>query len=128
LVEFGLFAYPRRSANSRLLLTQLTELYRAECFDMSYTMDDFKRDFVKENFPKLAPADRREVLESLPPEERLAGLSVEQIRAYLDRLRAGRLTQAATKKVIGGHCRDTANGSGGISRRTQGCPVAPLFG
>ena len=71
---------------------------------MSYTMDDFRRDYVKEYFPKLTPEERRElleslppgdhrqILESLPPDERLAGLTEEQIREYLDRLTAGRPT------------------------------------
>jgi hypothetical protein len=33
---------------------------------------------------------QQEVLQSLPPEKRLAGLSPEQIRQYLDQLTAGR--------------------------------------
>jgi hypothetical protein len=33
-------------------------------------------------------------LQSLPPEQRLAGLSPEQIRQHLDRLTAGRKTEA----------------------------------
>ena len=45
---------------------------------MPYTMEDFQRQFVKEHFSKLTP------------EERLAGLSAEQIRQYLDRLSAKR--------------------------------------
>ena len=69
---------------------------------MSYTMEDFVRDYIKEHFPRLTPEERREVLQSLPaaerkevlrslpPEERLAGLSAEQIRQYLDQLTAGR--------------------------------------
>ena len=68
---------------------------------MSYTMEDFVRDYIKEHFPQLTPEEqrevlkrlsperRREVLESLPPEERLAGLSAEQIRQYLDALTTG---------------------------------------
>ena len=81
---------------------------------MSYTMEDFKREYVKEHFAKLTPEEQRdvlqalrpekrreilqslppeeqaEVLQSLPPEKRLAGLSEEQIRQYLDQLTAGR--------------------------------------
>jgi hypothetical protein len=37
---------------------------------------------------ELTPEQRRGVLEALPPEERLAGLSVEQIQHYLDQLTA----------------------------------------
>jgi len=84
---------------------------------MSYTMEDFKRDYFKEHFAKLTPEERREVLQSLPvkecrdvllwlpaarrreviqslrPEELLAGMSEEQIREYLDQLTAGRPAQ-----------------------------------
>jgi hypothetical protein len=38
----------------------------------------------------LSPEKQQEVLQSLPPEKRLAGLSAEQIRQYLDQLDAGR--------------------------------------
>jgi hypothetical protein len=55
---------------------------------MSYTMEDFKRDYIKEHFAKLTQEEREEVLRSLPPEERLAGLSAKQIRQYLDHLSA----------------------------------------
>jgi hypothetical protein len=44
----------------------------------------------QEMFRSLPPARRRDMLESLPAEERLAGLSPEQIRQYLDQLNAGR--------------------------------------
>ena len=68
---------------------------------MTYTMEDFQRDYTKEHFPKLTPEEQREALERLPPEqrrevlqslpleERLVGLSAEQIRQYLDQLTAG---------------------------------------
>ena len=65
---------------------------------MSYTMEDFKRDYVKEHFPKLTPEEKREVLQSLPPEELLGILSPEQIRQYLDRLAAGRPTKPRTAR------------------------------
>src|SRR5262249_18285002 len=69
---------------------------------MSFTMEDFQRQYAKEHFAQLTPEERREaleslppderrqVLQSLPPEERLAGLSAEQIRQYLNQLSAGR--------------------------------------
>jgi hypothetical protein len=79
--------------------------------DVSYTMADFEREYMKKHLPKLTPQERAEVLQALPPnerlagltpqeranllqalppEERLAGLSVEQIRQYLDQVAAGR--------------------------------------
>src|SRR5262249_14704228 len=88
LVEFGRGAYQQRSKETSLLLRQLFERFREEDFAMSYTMEDFKRDYVKEHFPQLSPEEQEEVLQSLPPERRLAGLSPEQIRQYLARLPA----------------------------------------
>ena len=57
---------------------------------MPYTMEEFQRQFVKEHFPKLTPEEREDVIKSLPPEERLAGLTEEQIRPYLNRVPAER--------------------------------------
>ncbi len=67
---------------------------------MSFTMEDFKRQYIQEHFAQLTPEEqrkalervspehRREVLRSLTPEELLGALSAEQIREYLDRLTA----------------------------------------
>lgn len=90
---------------------------------MSYTMEDFKHDYIKEHFAQLTAEERREalerlsaedlqeVLQSLSPEARLAGLSAEarlaglsaearlaglseeQVRQLLDQLIAGRTAQ-----------------------------------
>lgn len=69
---------------------------------MSYTMQDFIRDYVKEHFAKLTPQEREEAMRALPaeeqqqlfqslsPEQRLAGLSAEQIQKYLNELTAHR--------------------------------------
>ena len=69
---------------------------------MSYTMEDFKRDYYRERFLRLSSEEQQEFfqslplekqqeyLQSLPLEKRLAGLSAEQLRVYLDRLTAGR--------------------------------------
>jgi hypothetical protein len=88
LIGFGRGAYRRRSETTSLLLGQLLEQFQGEGFGMVYTMEDFKRDFFKEHFAKLPAEERRQVLQDLPPEEILAALSAEQIRAYLDRLTA----------------------------------------
>jgi hypothetical protein len=95
LIAFGQSAYQQRSEETSLLLRQLFERLRQEDFAMSWTMEDFKREFLKEHLAKLTPQEREEVLRSLPaaerlvglpPEERLAGLSAEQIQQYLERL------------------------------------------
>jgi hypothetical protein len=90
LVGFGQSVYQQRSARTSLLLGQLFERFQSEGVAMSYTMEDFERDYIKEHFAKLTRDEQREVLQSLPPEERLAGMSAEQIREYLDQLTAGR--------------------------------------
>jgi hypothetical protein len=56
-------------------------------------MEDFRREVAKENFANLSPEEQEQLLQSLPPERRLAGLSPEQIRQYLDRLTASRPTE-----------------------------------
>jgi hypothetical protein len=105
LVGLGRGAYRRRSENTSLLLGQLFERLQGEGFAMAFTMEDFKREYIKEHFPRLTPEEQEEVLQSLPPEKRrevqqslppeelLGALSAEQIRAYLDRLTAGRPAQ-----------------------------------
>jgi hypothetical protein len=61
-------------------------------------MRDFRRDYIKEHLPQLTEEERRKVLEALPPEERLAGLSAEQIRHYLDQLSTGRPAQPRKRR------------------------------
>jgi hypothetical protein len=101
LVGFGGAAYRPRSANTSLLLKQLFERFQGEGLTMSYTMEDFQRQYVKDHFSQLTPQEQEEVLQSLPLErrlaglpleQRLAGLSAEQIRQYLDRLTTERTT------------------------------------
>ncbi len=97
LVGFGRGAYRQRSENTSQLLTRLFQRLQGEEFAMSYTMEDFRRDFFKEQLAKLKPEEQQDVLQSLPPEvlqslpleKRLAGLTVEQIQHYLETLTAG---------------------------------------
>jgi hypothetical protein len=102
LVEFGGSTYRLRSEHTSRLLGQVFEKLRGEGFAVSYTMDDFIRQYTVEHFSQLTPEEQRkalerlspeqqeEMLQALPAERRLAGLSPEQIRQYLDRLTAGR--------------------------------------
>jgi hypothetical protein len=108
LVGFGQTAYRRRSANTSAVLGRLFERLRGEGFTMSYTMEDFKRELTREYLKELTGEERldtlqslpleqwRELLASLPLDERLAGLSPEQIQEYLNQLTAGR--SAAPRK------------------------------
>jgi hypothetical protein len=110
LVEFGGGSYKRRSEQTSRLLGQVFETLRGEGFAVSFTMEDFNRQYIKEHFARLTPQEQREalqalplekqqevlealpqeVLDALPPERRLAGLSAEQIRQYLERLTTSR--------------------------------------
>src|SRR5947208_12219371 len=83
LVDFARGAYRRRSAETSLLLRQLLERFEGD-LAMVYTMEDFKRDCFKRYVRQLTPEDVQSVLAELPLEQRLAGLSEEQIRQYLD--------------------------------------------
>jgi hypothetical protein len=110
LVGFGSSTYRQRSAKSSLLLRQLFERLEGEGVTMSYTWEDFERDFIKKHFDKLTPQEQREALEALSPErrqefletlspaERLVGLSAEQIRQYLDQLSAARPTEPRKRR------------------------------
>jgi hypothetical protein len=70
LVGFGSDTYRQRSKRTSLLLEQLFE---REEFAMSYTMEDFVRDYMRRELQKLTPDELKETLEPLPPEKRLAG-------------------------------------------------------
>jgi hypothetical protein len=98
LLEFASGSYQRRSKTTSLLLEQLFERLQGEGITMSFTMEDFKRQYFKDQLSKLTP---QELLQSLPPEQQqevlkallerqLTGLSEEQIRNYLDQLVANR--------------------------------------
>jgi hypothetical protein len=77
-IEYGATHYRRRSAETSTLLHQLFQGYQGEGIAMPYTMADFKRDFTKEFLKKLTP------------EERLEGLSPEEIERFLKKLKTGR--------------------------------------
>jgi hypothetical protein len=57
LVGFGRGAYRRRSASTSQLLGQLFETLQGEGFAMTYTMEDFKRDYFQKQFAKLKPEE-----------------------------------------------------------------------
>ena len=90
LIEFGGRSYRRRSEDTSALLVQLFEGLQAEGLPVPFTMDDFRRQFAKESLRRLSPKERAVLIESLPPEERLAGLTPDQIRQYLERQPAAR--------------------------------------
>jgi hypothetical protein len=64
-----------------------------EYFAMSFTMQDFVRQVMKEEFEEMTPAEREEFLQSVPLKSRLAGLSEDQLQEYLNQLKASRKTE-----------------------------------
>ncbi len=75
-VRYGAEHYRQRSDETSTLVNRLFEQYRKEGVQMPYTMEDFRRDYVKEH------------LKDLTPEELLAGLSPEQRADLLKRLQS----------------------------------------
>ena len=69
LIGFGQGAYQRHSAQTSRVLGQLFDQLRKEGLTMSFTMEDFNRQYVKEHFAQLSPEEQEEVLKSLPPEK-----------------------------------------------------------
>jgi hypothetical protein len=101
LVEFGGSVYQRRSEQTSRLLGQLFEKLRGEGFAVSFTMEDFNRQYVKEHFKKLTPAERREALESLAPDERRAVLQALPVEELLTLLSAEQVQQLRDQ-LLGG--------------------------
>jgi hypothetical protein len=83
-VRYGAEHYRQRSDETSTLLGQLLQQCRKEGVQMPYTMEDFRRDYVREHLKDLTLEER---LAGLSPEERLAGLSPEAIQALLKRLK-----------------------------------------
>jgi hypothetical protein len=93
LLNFSQGVYRRHSPETSMLVGQLIDGFRKENFAMSFTMADFKRQFFKENFPKLTQQERQELLGSLSVAELLADRSEEQIRQYLDQMTGSKRTE-----------------------------------
>ncbi len=102
-VDYGAGHYQQRSQEANALLRDLLTNYRGEGIAMSYTMADYRREKVEEYFNEMTPEKQRELvrrlkselLRSLTLEERLAGSSVEEIAAYLKKLKARRPSRKA---------------------------------
>jgi len=74
-VQYGVENYQWRRSDNSTIINQLYHHYRVEGIAMSYTFQDYYRDFTKENLGLLTAEER---LEGLPVEERLKGLPVEE--------------------------------------------------
>jgi len=94
-VRYGMEHYQQRSADTSTLLGQLFEGYEREGLVMSYTMEDFRRDYVKEHLSELTLEER---LAGLSPEQRLEGLSPDQVERFLRRQKDQRSSPKRKKK------------------------------
>jgi hypothetical protein len=68
-IAFGQRSYRRHSPQTSNLIGRLFESLRREGFAMSYTMEDFKRDYAKNNFPGLTAEELKEIVRDLKPHE-----------------------------------------------------------
>ncbi|MCI5114605.1 MAG: hypothetical protein D3921_05365 [Candidatus Electrothrix sp. AW1] len=90
-IEFAARQYRGKTQEISTVLNRLFENYQLEGIPMAYTMEDFKKDYVKENLGVLSPDDRLrglssdDVLRLFSSDEVLNNFSVEEIRQYLEK-------------------------------------------
>jgi hypothetical protein len=99
--------YRKHITDMSTIIYQLFENYKLEGITMPYTMEDFRKDFIRNHLDVLSPDDRlkglslndrleglslnerleglspNERLEGLSPNDRLKGLPLEEIKEYL---------------------------------------------
>lgn len=95
-VAYGASHYRNRTSEMSTILNQLFENYHAEGLEMSYTMEDFRRDYIREHAAEILKQfsaeelkgyfHTAEILEQFSAEERLQSLSLEELKDYLAKL------------------------------------------
>jgi len=88
LLAFGQATYRQRSEKSSHLLKKVLKNWRNEGLAMPFTMQDFMREYMKEELAELPKEKFADVLADVPIEQRLAGVSKEQLEKYLAELDA----------------------------------------
>ncbi len=103
-VRFGSQHYQFDPAKTSAVMNQLFEYYRLEGIIMSYTYEDFVKDYTRDHLHLLTPKEvlsqfspkevlsqfsPKEMLSQFSPKERLQGLSPEEVEAYLKELKQG---------------------------------------
>jgi len=73
-IRYGAGHYQKHSTETSTLINRLFMSYEREGIDMPYTMEDFRREYIREVFNEQTPEKRLELLKKLPVEERLQGL------------------------------------------------------
>ena len=86
-VRFALNHYQMRMDDGSTVINQLLQKYSLEGMDMPYTMEQFRKEYIKAHLKELDPD---EVLSKFDPAERLKGLKMEEIEAYLEKLKKQR--------------------------------------
>ncbi|OEU49836.1 MAG: hypothetical protein BA861_02780 [Desulfobacterales bacterium S3730MH5] len=92
-VTFALQNYTWHIEDGSTVINQLLEKYSLEGIDMPYTMEQFRKDYIKAHLTELDPEDRlrglkaEERLRGLEAEERLRGLKIEEVESYLKKLK-----------------------------------------
>jgi hypothetical protein len=90
-IQYGASHYRQRSSDTSTLLNRLFEGYEREGVPMSYTMEDFRKDYVKEHLKDLTLEERLagvptdEIRRLYPDDELLQTFSPAEIKRYLER-------------------------------------------
>jgi hypothetical protein len=96
LVGFGSAAYTIRSATTSRILRQL--LRRLEEVSMSITAEEILQEMEAAEIAQMDPEKRQRLLEKLPLEERLRGVSEAEIQRFLEQKRKKSSPRAKRKK------------------------------
>ena len=92
-VRFALDHYRWRIDDGSTVVNQLLQKYALEGINMPYTMEQFRKEYVKAHLDELDAEERvkglnpEDVFSKFDPVERLKGLKVEEIEAYLKKLK-----------------------------------------
>jgi hypothetical protein len=93
-IRYGAEHYKMHSDDTSSFITQLFKYYEVEGVKMPYTIEDFRREYVKDHRDLLSPEERVEGLtaeqrlKGLSPEELLKGLSPQEKEAMLKKLQS----------------------------------------
>ena len=92
-VKYAMEHYQWQQEDGSTAINQLLEQYALEGIAMPYTMEQFRKEYIKAHLGELVIDDRlkgvdsKDVLSRFDPETRLKGPNIEQIEAYLKKLK-----------------------------------------
>ena len=88
-VALGARNYHYHISDISTVIDDLLEHYELEGLKVPYTIEDYRRDYVRQHLKELPPEDvashlsTEQRLSGLPPEQRLQGLSPEELASHL---------------------------------------------